>query len=186
MEADDMEHITITEFCQIADGLYKEDDQSDFMHFILSGHLPDNAQTIVDPFGDHDEHDQYRVTHDFDLVIGLESDLDAITSAITMYPIPKREDTLFCSIHLTAHFEKSTGGFEAPIHKVPNLCIGKWNVHNSIWVLIPELWDKDQNLPFLTQKELKLFYEKGLRLAIINLLGAQATKWPPDYISEMF
>ncbi|KAG6906930.1 hypothetical protein DXG01_011320 [Tephrocybe rancida] len=181
-----MEPLNIRQFCQVAEALYKLEDQSDFSRFVLSGHLPGDAQAIVDPFGDHDRNDRYRVTRDFDSVIGLEADLGAITSAITMYPIPKREDTLSRSIHLTAYFDKSSGGFEAPIHKIPNLCIGKWNIHNSIRVLIPELWDENRNSPYLTQDELKLFYEKGLRPAIITLLGAQATEWPADYHSELF
>jgi hypothetical protein len=44
----------------------------------------------------------------------------------------------------------------------------------------------DGRSPFLTQGEQKIFYEKGLRPAVIELMGPSASDWPPDYESEMF
>lgn len=52
-------------------------------------------------------------------------------------------------------------------------------------VLIPDLHD-DTRSQFLSQEELKIFYEKGLRPAIQRLQIDNAAEWPPTYGSEMF
>jgi hypothetical protein len=54
-----------------------------------------------------------------------------------------------------------------------------------IRVLFPGLV-ADGRSAFLTQEEQKIFYEKGFRPAVVDLLGASAADWPPDYKSEMF
>lgn len=41
-------------------------------------------------------------------------------------------------------------------------------------------------MPILTQEEQKIFYEKGFRPAVVELLGPSAADWPPNYESEMF
>ena len=54
-----------------------------------------------------------------------------------------------------------------------------------IRVLFPALC-ADGRSPSLTQEEQKTFYEQGFRPAVVDLLGASAADWPPDYESEMF
>jgi hypothetical protein len=54
-----------------------------------------------------------------------------------------------------------------------------------IRALFPALCAEDRS-GSLTQKEQKIFYEKGLRPAVVELLGASAADWPPTYESEMF
>ena len=44
----------------------------------------------------------------------------------------------------------------------------------------------DGRSPFLTQEEQKIFYEKGFHPAVVDIMGPQASDWPPDYESEMF
>lgn len=44
----------------------------------------------------------------------------------------------------------------------------------------------DGRSPFLTQEEQRIFYEQGFRPAVVELLGASASDWPPTYDSEMF
>jgi hypothetical protein len=78
------------------------------------------------------------------------------------------------------------GRFTAPIHKVPNLCIGKWGTHNMIRAFIPELYDEERASPILTQQEYAAFYEKGLRPAVWQLDDNDATEWPATYNDEMF
>lgn len=78
------------------------------------------------------------------------------------------------------------GTFVAPVHHVPNLCLGKWGVQNMVRVLIPELYNKETPNPVLSQEQQAVFYEDGLRPAIVHLLGARANEWPPSYADEMF
>lgn len=75
---------------------------------------------------------------------------------------------------------------DIPVHRIPNLCIAKWGTHNMIRVLLPGLYDGVRTTPFLTQEELAVFYEKGLRPAVEMLAGAAAAEWPPSYSAEMF
>lgn len=53
-----------------------------------------------------------------------------------------------------------------------------------IRVLLPDLCEDGRSV-YLTQEEQKIFYEKGFRPAVVDLLGASAADWPPDYESEM-
>lgn len=54
-----------------------------------------------------------------------------------------------------------------------------------IRVLFPGLVAEERSV-FLTQEEQKIFYEKGFRPAVVDILGASASDWPPNYESEMF
>jgi len=71
------------------------------------------------------------------------------------------------------------------LHKVPNVCIAKWGTHNVVRVLFPEL-GKVKNSPSLSRDEHQIFYEKGLRPAIQELLGDLSAEWPATYNDEMF
>lgn len=44
----------------------------------------------------------------------------------------------------------------------------------------------DGRSPFLTQEEQTIFYEKGFHPAVVDIMGPNASDWPPDYKSEMF
>ena len=78
------------------------------------------------------------------------------------------------------------GRIREDVHKIPNLCIAKWEVHNMIRVLIPGLLNQANPSPFLTQQDQKTFYEKGLLPAVRDLSAALAHEWPATYEDEMF
>lgn len=77
------------------------------------------------------------------------------------------------------------GSLYLPIHKVPNLCLGKWSIHTLVRVLLPAI-HTDRRSPELTQEEKAIFYEKGLRPAIANLTHITSSEWPATYSDEMF
>ncbi|KAF8870794.1 hypothetical protein CPB84DRAFT_827577 [Gymnopilus junonius] len=77
---------------------------------------------------------------------------DEVQSDLTVYPLAKREDTLQTNIYLKYTFESPDGPFTVPIHKVPNLCLAKWNVHHIICIFFPALYSKEQK-PHLSQDE---------------------------------
>jgi hypothetical protein len=72
------------------------------------------------------------------------------------------------------------------VHKVPNLCIGKWGVHSLIRVVIPGLYDRHTKSPFLTQEDQTTFYEQGLLPAVQELCQNRSAEWPARYTDEMF
>ena len=72
------------------------------------------------------------------------------------------------------------------IHKVPNICIGKWEAHSMVRALIPELYDPQTCSPHLTQEDQKTFYEEGLLPAVQALCEDSAHEWPATYDDEMF
>jgi hypothetical protein len=78
------------------------------------------------------------------------------------------------------------GNFTQEVHKVPNLCIGKWGVHNMIRALIPGLYDMHTRSPFLTQEDQTTFYEQGLLPAVQELCHNRSAEWPAKYTDEMF
>lgn len=65
------------------------------------------------------------------------------------------------------------------------MCLGKWGVHNTLRVFIPELHHEDRS-QFLSQQELEIFYQAGLRPAIERLEPEGANEWPATYADEMF
>ncbi|KAG6906448.1 hypothetical protein DXG01_013908 [Tephrocybe rancida] len=176
---------SIDEFVCQAYRLFEDNKSAELAQFVLSGTDHLGRQAVIDPFLDHVDDDLYKVTRDYDSLLGLDTSLQAISTAITLFPLSKKEDTLSRSVHLSYHFTNSTGGFEAPIHKIPNLCIGKWGTHNMIRVLLPELYN-EQRSPFLTQQEQITFYEKCLLPSVQKLTPNQASEWPPNYASEFF
>ena len=73
------------------------------------------------------------------------------------------------------------------MHKVPNICLGTWGPHNHLLrVFLPELYEPDRPYSRLTQAQQAIFYEKGLRPAIANLLDIEALEWPATYSDEFW
>lgn len=77
------------------------------------------------------------------------------------------------------------GEWDMPVHKVPNLCLGKWGTHNMLRVFLPDLYTEDGS-SFPSQDAQRTFYEDGLLPAMNVLTGAPATEWPPTYDDGMF
>ena len=69
---------------------------------------------------------------------------------------------------------------------MPNLCIGKWGVHNMIRALIPGLYDQHTRSPFLSQEDQTTFYEQGFLPAVRELCDKRSAEWPARYTDEMF
>lgn len=55
-----------------------------------------------------------------------------------------------------------------------------------IRVLFPQLWSNDRDNSQLTQEEQRIFYEKGVHPAIVEISPEDATDWPTNYDSELW
>jgi hypothetical protein len=53
-------------------------------------------------------------------------------------------------------------------------------------LFFPLLYHPDRGSSVLTQDEKAVFYNSGLRPAIVRLVNFDATEWPPSYTAEMF
>ncbi|KAF9470974.1 hypothetical protein BDN70DRAFT_939291 [Pholiota conissans] len=191
MDSDDdpahrVKSLTVAEFVSHAKELYKADALDDFAKFVLTG-IYDNVQHQVDPIKDAVQaSDQISVLRDYDSVLGIHDNI-CVQAAITIYPVPKFEDTLVRNVHIKRSFTNSFGEHnDVPIHQIPNLCIAKWGTHDMIRVLLPGLYSPQRRNSFLNQTELATFYEKGLRPAVESLTAISAAEWPPTYSAEMF
>lgn len=69
------------------------------------------------------------------------------------------------NVDLIAEAVPYKGKFNIGIHKVLNLCLGKWGTHNVLRVFILMLYSEERG-PQLTQDEQRIFYKQGLRPAI--------------------
>ena len=78
------------------------------------------------------------------------------------------------------------GVFTEDVHKVPNICIGKWTVHTLIRAFIPGLYDQHTGSPFLSQEDQRTFYEQGFLPAVQDLCTDRSAEWPATYTDEMF
>ncbi|KAG5649099.1 hypothetical protein H0H81_006306, partial [Sphagnurus paluster] len=169
-----------------------EKSHAEFVDFALTG-MYENEQAVVDPILDSmpDEED-FEVLRDYDSLIGIDKNI-GISCPLNVYPVAQLKDTLRKNIHLSYRFSCDSDDLTAPIHKIPNLCLGNWAPRNTILILFPGLHpaahpslDSPTRSTQMTQDEMTEFYELGLRPAVVQLLGSQADEWPPKYDSEMF
>ncbi len=71
-----------------------------------------------------------------------------------------------------------------PVHKIPNIGIGKWNIHSLLRVLIPGLYVEGKGAS-ISSEDLRKFYECGLYPAARKLMNQRASDWPGTYRAEM-
>ena len=203
MDARNLPHLpmSVSDFCQRAEELRNED-HAKFVKFVLTG-KDGQRQAVVDPIVDSViPTERMQLTRDYDSILGMCPDIQVLGS-LTVYPLAKREDTLTRNTHFNYLFDR--GGvryififnpnliaetvlqrrFDIGIHKVPNICLGKWGTHNMLRVFIPALYSEERR-PQLSQDEQRIFYEDGLLPAIQMLSPVSATEWAPTYKDLMF
>ncbi|KAI6008988.1 hypothetical protein PISMIDRAFT_120059 [Pisolithus microcarpus 441] len=67
-----------------------------------------------------------------------------------------------------------------PMHKIPNLALGKVANRSVIRVFFPRLYHRFDS-PQIPQLDLELIYNRCLRPIVQRLMPNQATHWPPSY-----
>ncbi|KAF9455564.1 hypothetical protein BDZ94DRAFT_1316104 [Collybia nuda] len=176
--------MSIQDFCLHAKTLLRDEKHTEFVFMMLTG-VFDGHQVVIDAIIDSvDSYEVITGTRDFDSVIGIAKNI-RIASPLTVHPVPKHDDTLTRDIHLKYRYTTSEGTLYLPVHKVPNLCVAKYDTHHKLLVQLPELYSDDRKA-HLTQDEMKTFYECGLRPAIVSLSPDTASEWPATYSDEMF
>ncbi|RXW21035.1 hypothetical protein EST38_g4823 [Candolleomyces aberdarensis] len=183
-----VDSLTLEEFCTAAHELHDADRLEDFVHYVLTG-ICEGRQASIDVILNRIEDDEVQtlgITRDYDSVLGIDKHIRVIGKDITIWPVAKFEDTLKKNIHLSYSFKNARGEYVAPIHQIPNLGLGKWDIHNSLRVLFPDLYSADRKSWSLTKEEQVDFCEKGLLPTLQELLQDRGGDLPPDHRAEMF
>ena len=195
--------LSVLEFCQRAKDLLASN-QADFVQFVLAGQDLDGTQACIDPVLNRVTPDEHiAVVRDYDSLLGISSRI-LVDTNLVVFPVPKREDTLSNNLHIKYEFTTADvkfpfpyipifeihalfqGTFTEELHRIPNLCIGKWGVRNMIRALIPGLYDPHTRSPFPTREDLTTFYELGFLPGVQELCEDRSAEWPPTYTDEMF
>ncbi|CAA7271230.1 unnamed protein product [Cyclocybe aegerita] len=179
---------SLESFCVSAKRLLEAKDYHSFVRFVLSG-VHGGHQAFVDPILNRLSLDpEHEITglRDYDSLLGVDDEIQ-VDDSITIQVLGRVEDTLRKNVHINLEvYDEETGPQDVPVHKIPNLAIGKWDTHNLIRVVFPALYGGDRLGSHLSQLEQTIFYEKGLRPAVVALIGNRAADWPPTYADEMF
>jgi hypothetical protein len=64
--------------------------------------------------------------------------------------------------------------------------LAKWGERNMLRVLFPALWTEDRGGSHLTADEQRIFYEQGIRPAVVETSPEDATDWPTTYRDELW
>lgn len=66
------------------------------------------------------------------------------------------------------------------MHKIPNFAFGKVDVHNTVRLFLPALWNEDVD-PIVTPERLALIYDHAVRSTIAEILPQRLSHWPATY-----
>ncbi|TFK19679.1 hypothetical protein FA15DRAFT_601072 [Coprinopsis marcescibilis] len=168
-----------------------DDNVVDFVTFAACGidkQRDEQASVDLSPsrLSDNEE-DDLVVSGDCDSLLGVHKDL-LCQSEVTIFPIPKYEDSLKKNVHLYHIWDDAHGNsLRVPLHHIPNLGIGKWSGTNTLLrVLFLDLYGRGRQSYHVTKVEEVLFVEKGVIPALLELLDERATTVPLSHSAEMF
>jgi len=103
--------MTLREFCRRAKDLLSVD-QTQFARFVLTGKDTDGSQLFIDPILNRITPEaSLNFIRDYNSLLGFSSQV-RITTSLTVYPVPKNQDTLCHTIHIKHRF--STANVSSP------------------------------------------------------------------------
>lgn len=85
------------------------------------------------------------------------------------------------AIHLTLFIQSSAG---IPIHKIPNVALGKVERRHITRIFFPRLYEKGK-CPAISAEILATIYDECLRPAILNVNPFDQSRWPITYSKAM-
>lgn len=101
--------MTLQDFCITAKSLLAAGRHGDFVKMVING-IYDDHQVVVDPVVDTvDEYESTDGARDLDSAFGISSQI-RVSTQLTVYPVPKHEDTLTRDVHLKYRFVTSQVG----------------------------------------------------------------------------
>lgn len=101
--------LTLRQFCRRAKDLL-DIDTDDFVRFVLTGEDADGSRPFVDPILNRvARDDDLSMIRDYDSLLSFSSHV-RINAALTVYPVPKNDDTLSHTIHIKHTFSSTQVG----------------------------------------------------------------------------
>ena len=83
--------------------MLQREEYANFVHFVLTGRYKEKQAIINAILNQMPEDEPFSVTRDYDSVLGIDQNV-CIMSALTIYLVAKKEDTLSTNIHINYHF----------------------------------------------------------------------------------
>ncbi|PPQ97407.1 hypothetical protein CVT26_006809 [Gymnopilus dilepis] len=178
---------SLEQFCNFCYRLLDAERFSDFVRFSLTG-ICDGFQATIEAHQNSMRGENIpllRVTRDYDSILGISEHILSKKN-VTINILPNFSESLSKNVHINYTFRNDKGRFTAPIHTIPNICIGKFGVRTSIRILFIGLYSKDRQSHYLSKEECNEFYEKGLLPTLIHFLGNRAGDLPATLELERF
>ncbi|KAG2738365.1 hypothetical protein P692DRAFT_201731319 [Suillus brevipes Sb2] len=180
--------VSLTEFVSVAQHLLKQDELEHFLRFVLAGRLRRhdmmarifiNARqgALAPPLS------QYQLYRDIDSVIGITRNLP-FKLPMSIFPLASFRDTLTKDNHIkyTLSYPQNVTG--VPLHKIPNMALGKVGRRDITRIFFPGLYEPHQSSA-IPPEMMTLIYEKCLRPAIVSLNPIDQSRWPITYSAAM-
>ncbi|KAG6871947.1 hypothetical protein C0995_014638, partial [Termitomyces sp. Mi166 len=163
-----------------------------FVQFTLTGEFPTDdgcCQAFVDPIQNIvTPHHELSISRDYDSVLGL-SPIIMVEDNISVFTVPHPTFALKSGVHVTHPVIFDDIERDVDLHKIPNFEWGKFGPRHHLHVFFPGLWTPERSKsrqPYQTnERERAIWYDLGLRPAILELLGENlAQEWPASYETE--
>lgn len=106
----DIQPYSLGQFCDYAHELYTSERTDEFVDFVLSG-IHENRQASIDVVLNRipdEEIPQLQLQRDYDSVLGIDKHIRIQDLPITVWLVPRFEDTLKTNVHLKYHFVNDT------------------------------------------------------------------------------
>ncbi|KAG1766213.1 hypothetical protein EV702DRAFT_981012 [Suillus placidus] len=174
--------VSLSEFVSAAEQMFVPDQLENFLRFVLAGRLQYgdklarvfiNARqgALVPPIS------EYKLYRDIDSVIGVTHDLP-FRLPMAIFPLASFRDTLTEDNHLKCPI--SCPKVCIPLHRIPNIALGKVDRRHITRIFFPGLYHPGQN-PAIPPETMTAIYEKCLRPAVVGLNPVDRSRWPVTY-----
>ncbi|KAG2097998.1 uncharacterized protein F5147DRAFT_583311 [Suillus discolor] len=180
--------VSLEEFVLAAEQMFKSDQLETFIRFVLAGRLQSHdklarifinaRQGALAP-----QISEYKLHRDIDSVIGITRDLPFQTH-MAIFPLASFRDSLTEDNHLKCPLSCPKDVIGVPLHRIPNMALGKVDRRHITRIFFPGLYHQGQN-PAIPPETMSLIYEKCLRPAVVSLNGVDRSRWPITYSTAM-
>ncbi|KAG6370137.1 hypothetical protein JVT61DRAFT_12439 [Boletus reticuloceps] len=189
--------LSLEQFCHKANQLYvalqnsSDEEEAEhakrFTQFVLAGrtrnrhgvpgHITVNAcQGLVDI-------DEFKVTRDYDSLIGISKDLP-FTTHLELMPVPPYKLTLSSPNHLNGTAIENNVQQLVPMHTIPNFAFAKVTNRSVVRVFLPRMY-RLRETRAIPSTDMELIYDQCLRPLIQHHLPNMYTHWPASYASAL-
>ncbi|KAG6876902.1 hypothetical protein C0993_012195 [Termitomyces sp. T159_Od127] len=142
----------------------------------------DAIQNVVSP------HHELSISRDYDSVLGIARTI-LVEDNISIFTVPHPTFALKSAVHVTQPVYHNEIERDVDLHRIPNFEWGRFGPRHHLHVFFPGLWtperSKSRGSYQTNERERAIWYDNGLRPAILELLGENlAHEWPASYETE--